>query len=65
MLVRHGQSEANLARELCKREKDGPKFTDDIYNKSGFQQKHSSKYKLTDTGRSQVIFHLHLFMTIY
>lgn len=48
VLVRHGQSEGNLARQLSERGDDSL-FTEQ------FKQRHSSKFRLTALGRDQAV----------
>jgi broad specificity phosphatase PhoE len=48
ILVRHGESEGNLAQELSK---DG----DDTLWTKEFSQRHTSNYRLTDIGRAQAL----------
>jgi len=47
VLVRHGESEGNIAQEMSKLDDDT------LWLKEGFKNRHTSKYRLTDLGRVQ------------
>lgn len=47
VLVRHGESEGNIAQDMSKLNDDT------LWEQSGFKARHTSKYRLTDLGRRQ------------